>query len=71
MSDNLSPEIGDLVDYGVAIRNPDGSVKVPAPRGIIDTVFANGNIIVKPHSGAPKQKLFPGEYCVLSKAYQP
>ncbi len=69
MSDNLSPEIGDTIDYCVAVFNPDGSVKVPAPRGTVSYVYKDGSISVSPHSGAPKQRLDPGEYCILSKVY--
>lgn len=68
MSEDMKPEIGDLVDYGVAIFNPDGSVKFPAPRGTISYIYKDGSISVAPHSGAPKQRLNPGEFFILSKA---
>ncbi len=67
MTDDIKPEVGDLVEYGVSVHGKHGLVAA-APRGIVQNVHKNGSIIVKPERGGVNQKLFPLEFCVLQKA---
>lgn len=66
--EEMKPEAGDIVEYGVAVRGALGGLLMAAPRGTVLKVHKDGSIMVKPDNGAPQQKLQPLEFCVLSKA---
>lgn len=68
IEDDIKPEIGDTVEYGTAKFDLNNILIAPAPRGMVVRVFKNGEIDVLPASGAPKTRLFPLEFTVLSKA---
>lgn len=66
MTDDLIPEVGDIVEYGVAVRDPYGNLMSAAPRGKIIKVWKNGNIIIDSERGG-KRTLTPLEFTILSK----
>lgn len=66
MTDDIQPEIGDIVEWGEELRDKHGHVISGRPRGTIEHVFKNGSVKIVSDGGSV-QKLKPSEYTILSK----